>query len=419
MRGGDGEGDERGRDVQVLEGAAHGVLAADGRDLELHLRLQRAQQRLEGLAPALGIALCALTRYLRVEPALLVAAARGHDLGHGLHHRQHRAAEGVRLGQDRVEAPAHQGAGRGLALEHGDLGGHGLGGGELVRAAKGHEHRARADGGVEPLGQALLGADVEVRGHGGELLLPGRAGEVVRGGLARGHGHARVLGRAVGVQELAAQGDDGGAVPVHGQARLGNDLGHDHGREVFPGGRGDELLRVLGRNDHGHALLGLGDGKLGAVQAVVLAGHGVEINAQAVRELADGHRYAARAEVVAAQDHARDLRVAEQALQLALLGRIALLHLRAAGGEGTPPCGTWRSRSRRRSRRGRSRRRAGSPRRRGAGARGGCWHRAPRPAPRRSPGAWRHSPRHRSPARSRWPGQSGCRRRSSRPRRWW
>ena len=49
------EGDERGRNVDVFEGAAHGVLAADGSDAEIELRLERAEERRERLAPALGI----------------------------------------------------------------------------------------------------------------------------------------------------------------------------------------------------------------------------------------------------------------------------------------------------------------------------------------------------------------------------
>ena len=55
LAGDDGEGDERGRDVEVLEGARHAVLAADGGRAELELRFERAEERHERLAPAGGI----------------------------------------------------------------------------------------------------------------------------------------------------------------------------------------------------------------------------------------------------------------------------------------------------------------------------------------------------------------------------
>ena len=49
------KGDERGRNVDVLEGAAHGVLAADGGDAQILLRLERAEKRGKRLTPARGI----------------------------------------------------------------------------------------------------------------------------------------------------------------------------------------------------------------------------------------------------------------------------------------------------------------------------------------------------------------------------
>ena len=90
---------------------------------------------------------------------------------------------------------------------------------------------------------------------------------------------------------------------------------------------------MLRRDDDGHALLRFGDGKLRAVEAVVFFRHGVQVDAQPVGQLADGHGYAARAEIVAAADHARGLAVSKQALELALDRRVALLHLGPAAFE--------------------------------------------------------------------------------------
>ena len=97
-----------------------------------------------------------------------------------------------------------------------------------------------------------------------------------------------VLGCAVGVEELAGQVDDGDAVPGHAHARLSGNLG-DNGRlEVLLGGVAHELLDVTVGDGAGHALLGLRDSELGAVQTVVLLGHGIKVDIQAVGKLAHG-----------------------------------------------------------------------------------------------------------------------------------
>ncbi len=56
----------------------------------------------------------------------------------------------------------------------------------------------------------------------------------------------------------------------------------------------------------------------------------VQVDIQAVGQLTDGNGNAAGTKVVAALDHLAGVLAAEQALQLALDGRIALLHLRTA-----------------------------------------------------------------------------------------
>ena len=53
--GGNGEGDQRGRYVQIQEGAGHGVLAADGGGAQLQLRVQqRPAERQKGLPQRSG-----------------------------------------------------------------------------------------------------------------------------------------------------------------------------------------------------------------------------------------------------------------------------------------------------------------------------------------------------------------------------
>ena len=92
-----------------------------------------------------------------------------------------------------------------------------------------------------------------------------------------------------------------------------------------------ERIHIFGCEHHGHALLRFGNGQLGAVETVVLARHGVQVDGKPVGQFADGHGNAAGAKVVAALDAPCGFGVAEQPLQLAFLGSVALLHLRAAG----------------------------------------------------------------------------------------
>ena len=329
---GRGERHQRGRHVQLLETARHGVLAADGADTQVHLRHQRAQHGGGGLAPALGLVAQLLEVLLERQVHVLVEEAGGHEARHALHHGDVRAGELVRLSEVGVEAPGHA-ADRGGLAEHGQLRHHGHGRRQLTRPAERHEHRARADGRVEALGQALVRAHVQVgdqRVHAlGQRVA--RPGALVR--PTRQHAHVLVLRRAVAVEEVAAHVHDGGAVPLHAHARLLRHRGDRGCLEVLFVRVADELVHVLGRQGNGHALLALGDGQLGAVKAVVLLRHLVEVDEQAVGQLADGHGHAARAEVVAALDQLASVAPTEQALDLALHGRVALLHLGAAAFE--------------------------------------------------------------------------------------
>ena len=140
-----------------------------------------------------------------------------------------------------------------------------------------------------------------------------------------------MLFHAVGVQEGTGDIYNGVAVPGHGQAALAGDGSHHGGLQVLLGGQLHEAGGILGLDDHGHPLLGLTDGQLGAVQALVLLGYFVQVDVQALGQLADGDGHAAGAEVVAALDEAGGLGVAEQALELALLRGVALLDFGPAG----------------------------------------------------------------------------------------
>ena len=91
------EGDERRRHVEILEAAGHGVLAADGRDAETQLRLERAEQGGEGLAPALRVGAEALEVFLKTEINVIEFRAGRDQLGAGFHDREIRAVVGALL----------------------------------------------------------------------------------------------------------------------------------------------------------------------------------------------------------------------------------------------------------------------------------------------------------------------------------
>ena len=203
---GDSEADQGRRNVElaglVLKRAAHGVLAADGAGTQVDLGHKGAQDGCRGLAPTLGLGAQTLEVLLEGEVGALVLKAGGNEFGDGLDHGQVSAGKLVGLHQVGVEAPCH-GACRGSLAVHGELGDHGRARGELRLAAKRHKHGCGTDGGVEALGKALVGGNVEVGDKRGHTLGKRGAGPAGLPHAAGAHVGDLVFGRAVGVEELA------------------------------------------------------------------------------------------------------------------------------------------------------------------------------------------------------------------------
>ena len=158
----DGEGAEGGRHVNVVEGAAHGVLAADGGQLEAHLGVVGAEEGGEGLAPTVGVAAQLLEVFLEGEAHTAGVATDGGNLGHRAEDGVDSAVEGTPRHEVGVEAVGHDADGVALAVEQRQLGDHALGRRQLVAAAEGHQDAAGTDAAVEHLDEALLGADVQI-----------------------------------------------------------------------------------------------------------------------------------------------------------------------------------------------------------------------------------------------------------------
>ena len=81
-----GEGDERRRDVQPLEGAAHGVLAPNGGDAKVHLGVQGAQERRGGQPPSPRVRARTAKVLLKAQVTGLQGDAHRGQAAQGLHH---------------------------------------------------------------------------------------------------------------------------------------------------------------------------------------------------------------------------------------------------------------------------------------------------------------------------------------------
>ena len=317
--------------MQVFKRTGHGVFAADGRNAKADLCVQRTEQSTQRLAPAHGVVAKALKIFLEGQVSMVGFQARCHKLCHTFHHGEIRAVIRALLTDKRVKAPRHCRTCFRFAVRHRQLCHHGLRGGHLRFSAEGHQHGACADGGVEALRKALFTAHIQLTHQVFKALCKAfaLAARLADNGFC--HHSRSVLFRAVGVQKFARDIADDFVIPAHDKARRFCDDRHYRGFKVLGIGKRNKALCFICGHHDGHALLAFRNSKFGAVQALVFFRHGVEVNFKAVCQLADGDGHSSRAEVVAALDEQGCLFCAEQTLQLALDGRIALLHLCAAG----------------------------------------------------------------------------------------
>ena len=99
------------------------------------------------------------------------------------------------------------------------------------------------------------------------------------------------------------------------------------GIQIFRRRGADKGVRVLLAHNHGHALLGLRNGKLRTVKAVIFFRYRVKINVQTRSKLTDGHGNAACAKVIAPFYKQAHRLIAEQPLYFTFLHGIAFLPL--------------------------------------------------------------------------------------------
>jgi len=144
------------RNVEILEGAAHGVLASYGADSESHLGFERSEQSRERLAPSCSVLLRRAEVLLEREVHFPEGRSCRNQFRDRFDDREVSAVVRRRLGYIRVVAPCHERAVVCLTLLERDLVHHRLDRRDLVDSSERHQHRARPDGGVEALRQSLL-----------------------------------------------------------------------------------------------------------------------------------------------------------------------------------------------------------------------------------------------------------------------
>ena len=319
--GGEGEGNEGGRDVEIVEGTGHGVLSADGGEAQLVLGSEGSEQGGEGESPAFRVLPEFGEIFLEGEADVGEASARRDGLADGFGDGVGSSEEGGFFREIGIEAPCHVGGVVGFAFQHWEFRDHGVGRGELVLAAEGPEDGVGTDGGIEHFAETFLGGDAQ-----GAQVISDQWTVISGRDVGWGsHVDLSCLLDAVGVEESSAQVDDFLAAPVHDEAAGVGDVGDVDAFEVFLVGLGDEITDFRAVDADGHAFLGFGDGEFGAVEAVVFFRDGVEVDDEGGGDFADGDGDTAGSEVVADLDFAGEFRVAEQALDLAFGGGVALL----------------------------------------------------------------------------------------------
>lgn len=144
--GGDGEGDEGGWHVHVMEGAGHGIFSADGGKAEFVLSAEGSEEGGEGESPAAWVGAEFREIFLEGEADVGELGSGGDDAADGFSDGVEGAVEGAPAGEVGVKSPGHVGGGGGVAFEKREGGDHGIDRGALVDSAEGRENGAGADG---------------------------------------------------------------------------------------------------------------------------------------------------------------------------------------------------------------------------------------------------------------------------------
>ncbi len=150
------------RYVNLVKSTRHTVFSAYGRQSETDLRIIGTQQGRKRLAPSGRFGGHPAEILLECETYGRVIPSGSHNPCHGFHNRVNCPVVRTPGGKKRIKATTHHGDSIRPALQNRKLRNHGLGLRELMLSSVGHQHAARAYGGVKHLHQTLLRAHIQV-----------------------------------------------------------------------------------------------------------------------------------------------------------------------------------------------------------------------------------------------------------------
>ncbi len=329
------KGNECGRYMEFIEGAAHGVFAANGAQSKGFLHMEGPQKSCGRFAPALFVRQF-FEIFLKRQISFSPVRTQGYEAGH----REEDGIDGPmerRPGsQSGIIAVGHERSAVRFSLSHREFGHHAVSRGLLISAAERHEYSPCADGGVEPFRKTLLGAVIEIF-HGFE---PGffHGFDLYRMEIAcfigLGNESGFYLLGPVRIQEGPGNIDNRSAPPFHDKPFCVRHIGNDGSFQIFFCRIFDELVRICFSDDHGHSFLGFGNSQFRAVETFIFLRYFIQINIETVCQFSDSHGYAAGAEIIAPFDETGHFSPAEKTLDFPFCQRIALLYFSAAGFDG-------------------------------------------------------------------------------------
>ena len=120
VAGGNCEGNECRRNIEVFEGAGHGVLTADCRVAEGLLRTECTEQRRQRLTPTLGITAGLFKVFLEGQVNIGLVRTCCNQLGNGFDDCEIGCMVGALHGDIGIVTPCHVGASLGVLLFNGD-----------------------------------------------------------------------------------------------------------------------------------------------------------------------------------------------------------------------------------------------------------------------------------------------------------
>src|SRR5690606_22979645 len=105
------EGNEGGRNVEIVEGTRHGIFSSDGREAEFMLGVEGSEKGGEGKTPAFGIGAEFREIFLKREADVGKAGSGGDGFADGFGDGIDRTEEGGTFRKIGIVTPAHEGGG--------------------------------------------------------------------------------------------------------------------------------------------------------------------------------------------------------------------------------------------------------------------------------------------------------------------